>query len=181
MDACAYILLRDNPAGTLTDYKETMHDRREIPVSACPASIEDLLESSRRSTEGHEDLSHFILLLERLDEHAAIYQDKRREAARAAKAAKRPPTRFELLAGITRAHPGSTLAWCRVDTDNDFEYHGERFTIDKAVTQYQPTDTEEGPYYDMDEVLVVRTAENELYFFDQRLTPIGGDMILGPL
>ena len=57
LDRCAYLLLRDGPGDTLTDYKVMMQGRREISESSCPSDIQDLFYAGApvlRSTAGEE-------------------------------------------------------------------------------------------------------------------------------
>ena len=44
LDSCAYILLRDDPGDTLTDYKDIIIGSKELNVSSCPAYIADVID-----------------------------------------------------------------------------------------------------------------------------------------
>ena len=177
LDGCAYLLLRDNPADTLTEYKDTLNAAREIPVSACPAFVEDVLESCRQASDEDDDIdaARFTLLLERLDERTKKHQSPKRSLERARKP--RPDTRFDRIERIKRLFPGCTLSLHRVDTENRFVMGGDAYAIDEAVEAYQPIDTAEGEWYEMDEVWVVCEADGRLHFYDQRLEPIADEMI----
>ena len=81
LDGCAYLLLRDNPEGTLTDYKEMTRGRNEIDVSSCPAWVGDLLDAGGYSLRGGdiEENARFACLLERLEERRKNTKSKRRK------------------------------------------------------------------------------------------------------
>lgn len=80
LDGCAYLLLRDAPEGTLTDYKEIMRGRKEIDVSSCPSWIADRLDAGGHtlSCAAREEQERFQVLLDRLDEKAHAYISRRK-------------------------------------------------------------------------------------------------------
>lgn len=173
LDACAYLLLRDNPEGTVSHYKDIMNGKREIPVSSCPQMVDHLIYSGRQppEDEGDNEFSKFALMLERLDARAKPYESKRK------KKPKKKETQFQRAERIRKEHPGCRFFFCRVNTENRFEYNGVYYRIDESVEVYQPKQTREGALYDMDEITVVRAADGKLYFYDQKMYPLDREAI----
>ncbi len=165
LDNCAYILLRDNPEGTLSHYKEIVVGSHEIPVSSCPACIDETISGGHAEDDESEE-SRFTQMLEKLDA---------REATLGIPKPKKKPrveTKFQRTERVREAYPGCTFAHCRVDTTNRFEHDGVWYVIDEWVAAYQPKETKEGLLYDMDTVVVVSDAEGVLHFYDQAMRPI---------
>lgn len=107
LDGCAYILLRDDPGDTLTDYKEIMIGSKELNVSSCPACIADIVDGGGATLSmGDEDENlRFATLLEALDAKADKYRKKP-----AARKKQRPDTRFDRLERIRRAYTGCQIS-----------------------------------------------------------------------
>lgn len=176
LDSLAYLLLRDNPEGTLTLYKEYARGSSEIPVSSCPTIISDMFYCDNAGTKEEAQLRDpgYKAMLEsldnRTDKHAAILAQSK---------PKKPdePTRSSRLEAIRKHYPACTFSFCRVDTDNCFEYSGIRLCIAEHVEAYRPKQTLEGLLYDMDQVLVVEATNHERYYYDQRIAPIDPDHI----
>ena len=78
LDSCAYLLLRDNPEGTLTDYKEVMHGRNEIDVSSCPSWIADRMDAGGCTLSGgmEDERTRFECLLDKLDSKVTALENK---------------------------------------------------------------------------------------------------------
>lgn len=55
----------------VTDYKEVMRGKSEIPISSCPPCVEDMLYGSGADPEHGADDGFFRPMVERLDERAA--------------------------------------------------------------------------------------------------------------
>ena len=159
LDSLAYYYLLGNTQGVVTDYKKVMHAKREIPVSNCPAYIENLLYSTVGTTSqaDREEASSFKIMLEKLDSNAEKYETQKVNK-------KRQESLFQKhnRLGI---HGGE---WCRVDTDGIFEHNGRKYEIDKGETQYQPIETDIGLLYDMDRILVTGTGN----FYDMKYDPV---------
>ena len=173
LDGCAYILLRDNSEGTLTTYKEKMNGTREVPVSSCPDYFEDMLYSNRKPPDeerGSARDTQFANMLERMDQQKSRLSNRKKKADW-------PATRFHRVEEIKTELPGGEFTFCRVDTKNRFEFDGVYYVIDKSQKAYQPKRTKEGSLYDMDQIVVVRTPDRKLHFFDQKLRPIDPDLI----
>lgn len=154
LDSLAYCILIGNTRDIETDYKKVMHAKREIPVSSCPAAIDNMLYASGGTTSqiNEEECASFRVMVEELDERADKYENKKlRRERKDSRYAKR------LRAGIRDGE------WCRVDTDGIFEFGGRRYRIDSGEEQYLPVETEFGLLYDMDRVLASGADGTEFY------------------
>ena len=173
LDCCGYLLLRENPEGTLTDYEEMMHGSREISVSSCPSWIGDKVDGGGCTlTAGQADeQARFECLLDKLDQRVEKY--KRREKKRRVRAG----TRFDRLEAIRKAHPGCSLTGCRVDVNGAFEYDGKRYRVDSTRGKYAPRDTCYGEQYDMDRIVVIALPGGGKLFADQDGWPVDAEMI----
>lgn len=163
LDSCAYLLLRDNPEGTLTDYKEVMHGRIEIDVSSCPSWIADRMDAGGCTLSGsmEDEQARFECLLDKLDSKAEKYM--RREKGISSKA----ETKSQRLQRVRSLHPNAEIEICRVDTDNCFCCCGRYYRIAETVYQYAPRETKEGLLYDMDRVHAVIKDGVPIQFLDQ--------------
>lgn len=155
MDSIAYCLLLGNTNGIETDYKQTMHAKREIPASNCPSFIENMLYASGSVSDAsdREERAGFAVLLDNLDDRAEKYETQK--------------VRRERKESLYHKHNRLGIRggeWCQVDTDGVFECRGHKYQIPHDQYQYQPVDTEVGQLYDMDRILV--TDDNR--FFDMK-------------
>ena len=159
LDSLAYCFLIGNMSGVETDYKKVMHGKREIPVSSCPSQIANLLYATGGQTKqiDHEECVEFRVITDALDAMAEKY-----EAQKAVK--KRQESLFQkrVRLGVCGGE------WCRVDTDNRFEYNGHVYEIDEGETQYQPIETDIGLLYDMDRILATETGD----FYDMKYNKV---------
>lgn len=176
LDSVGYLLLRDNPEDTLTIYKECARGRCEIPVSSCPASVSDLLYGDGADLSDRSGINNeqFTETLADLDERAE------RQASRKTRKQPKHDSRYSQILSIRRQYPGCRFTYCRVDTENCFEYDGQWYAIDESVDAYSPVESEDGPAFPMEEIIVVRDVEGGLHFFDQALCQIEDDMITYP-
>ena len=163
MDSCAYLLLRDNPEGTLTDYKEVMHGRNEIDVSSCPTWVADRMDAGGCTLSGgtEDEQTRFEFLLDRLDSKAEKYM-KRDKRVRS-----RAETKSQRLQRVRDRYPYGRIEICRVDTDNCFSCAGRYYCISESVYQYAPRETKEGLLYDMDRIHAVVEDGIPVLFLDQ--------------
>lgn len=163
LDSCAYLLLRDNPEGTLTDYKEVMHGRNEIDVSSCPSWIADRMDAGGCTLSGgmEDEQTRFECLLDKLDGKAKKYM-KRDRAVRA-----KVETKSQRLQRVRSQHPRAEIRICSVDTDNCFSINGRYYCIAESVYQYAPRETKEGLLYDMDRIHAVLENGIPVLFLDQ--------------
>lgn len=144
-----------NTKGIETDYKKVMHARREIPVSNCPAFVENMLYATGGTTNAidQEECAGFKVMIDELDAKADKY-DRQKVRRERAESQYHKRSRLKIQSG----------EWCRVDTDGVFEYGGDRYRIDPFEVQYQPIETEFGDLYDMDRILV--TGDHPYRFYD---------------
>ena len=165
LDSLAYYYLLGNTQGVVTDYKKVMHAKREIPVSSCPAYVENLLYSTVGTTSqaDREEASSFKTMLERLDANAEKYEVQKTTK-------KRQDSLFQkkLKLGITGGE------WCTVDTENKFWHNNMHYMIDESETQYQPVETEYGEYYSMDKILVSGGNFYDMNYDEVKVYRIGG-------
>lgn len=144
LDSLAYYLLLGHTDGIETEYKRVMNAKREIPVSSCPSSVENMLYANGGSPDEIEsdEQNRFKLMLDKLDHKASIYEDR-----------KKPKNKIEsgqhkrMRLGI---HGG---VWLTVDTEGKFHYNGWQYIVSDQAIQYAPVSTEYGEYYAMDKIL----------------------------
>ena len=163
LDSCAYLLLRDNPEGTLTDYKEVMHGRIEIDVSSCPSWVADKIDAGGCTLTGgtEDEQTRFECMLDRLDSKAEKYM--RHEE----KIAPKVESKSQRLQRVRSQHPHAQIEICRVDTDNCFCCGGRYYCIAETVYQYAPRETKEGLLYDIDRIHAVMENGMPVLFLDQ--------------
>lgn len=80
-------------------------------------------------------------------------------------------TKAKRIDRIKERYPNATVTFCRVDTENCFEYGDSRFRIPMSVTAYAPKQTPSGSFYEMDQAIVVNDG-GRLYFYDQDFSPL---------
>ena len=165
LDDVAYLLLRDDSEGTLTNYKIRAVGSMEIDVSSCPAVYEDIFYGSSAIPHAFNDDGVFEILLEDLDAKAPTKKDR-------AKPRKRIVTRFEKIERLRKTRGDCEIVFCAVDTCGAFVHMEQTYRIDEGAQQYHGRETKEGQYYDMDRVMVVDTVDGERIFFDQNADPL---------
>lgn len=153
-------MLGNNSGDIVTDYKEAMNGKREIPISSCPPCVEDALYGGGSDPEKGSDDGFYKPMTERLDERAAKYEKPKK--ARSAK----PKEPVSLRISRAVGENDYTVTYCRVDTENVFEYGGILYRIENNIPQYKPKLTAVGMLYDMDKIMVIKTADGSLWFFD---------------
>lgn len=172
LDACAYLLLRDNAGDTMSHYKEMARGNTEIPVSSCPPSVSHLIDGGQFSpAEEMLEKERFEQIMDCLCNQPA--QEDRPKARRKP----RPDTNSDRIARIKLQFPGCSFTHCYVDTENEFSFKGIQYAIDKALPAYQPKETRHGLLYDMDQVVVVCEANGTTRFYTQKLEPIDSNMV----
>ncbi len=154
LDSIAYCLLIGNTKGIETDYKKVMHARREVPISNCPAFVENMVYATGGTTDAidREECAGFKVMVDELDAKADKYEKQ--------KVRKAPTESMYHKRNRIGIHGGE---WCRVDTDGVFEHNGIRYRIDPDEVQYQPVETEFGDLYDMDRILATDDTPNKFY------------------
>lgn len=166
--------MRSDTEGIVTDYKDILNGKREVPVSSCPRSVEYALYGNGAPPDDDgERESGFEVLLDNLDRKA-----ERMERRRAAP--KKKPQRVSRIARSEQIR--NELGVCEfffpvVNTDNEFELFGSRYHISNLAVQYDPKQTAEGALYDMDHIACAVRGHEVLAFFDQNLTRIPDELI----
>lgn len=145
LDSLAYRLLLGNTHGIETDYKRTMHQKREIPASSCPSFVENMLYASGGVTEAidRDECESFTEMVRGLDEYAKKYEGQKQTREKR-ESLFHKHNRLGICGGV----------WCRVDTAGVFSCEGRTYQILHDQIQYQPKHTEFGDLYDMDRILV---------------------------
>lgn len=164
--------MRSDTEGIVTDYKDILNGKREVPVSSCPRSVEYSLYGNGAPPED-EDEGRFEVLLDNLDRKAERMERRR-------PAPKKKPQRVSRIARSEQIR--KELGACEfffpvVDTTNEFELFGGRYHISPQVEQYGAKQTQEGKLYDMDHIVCAVCGENIIAFFDQDLMRIPDELI----
>lgn len=152
LDRCAYLLLRDGPGDTLTDYKVMMQGRREISESSCPSDIQDLFYAGApvlRSAAGEE---------------RAAFKQMFSETTLRPKESKTRDGRFERLTRARSLFPDGEIEASIVDTENCFIWANRKYRISREARQYEPVHTRSGDYYALDKILILHRGE-EIFCF----------------
>ena len=165
LDSVAYFLLLGNMNGIESNYRSVMNAKREIPVSNCPSSVDNLFYASGSLNDIHalEEDAMFEVMLDKLDERAAQYEQKKQPRKRT-----RSLFSKKLKAGI---HDGT---WYCVDTDGKFWIGNDIYIIEDNAVQYQPVPTEYGDYYAMDKILAANGKFYDMNFDEVKVLRIGG-------
>lgn len=152
LDRCAYLLLRDGPGDTLTDYKVMMQGRREISESSCPSDIQDLFYAGApvlRSAAGEE---------------RAAFKQMFSETTLRPKESRPHDGRFERLTRAGSLFPDGEIEVSIVDTENCFIWADRKYRISREARQYEPVHTRSGDYYALDKILILHHGE-EIFCF----------------
>lgn len=145
----------------MTDYKDIMNGKREIPISSCPSCIEDQVYGTggtSAETEIEESAS-FKVMLDNLDAKAEKYKPKN------VKPKQRQETMFDRMSEIRKEHPLAKIYFCSVDTYNYFSLFGSLYHLDD-IPQYRPKQTKHGLLYDMDKIICAVDGEH-IFLYDQ--------------
>lgn len=172
LDACAYLLLRDNAEDTLSHYKEMMRGKTEIPVSSCPPSVAHMVDGSQ-FTPAEESLEseRFELMMD------CLLETKASKTQVGKRKKEHLETRSQRIERVRQKHPGCTFDFCPVDTENGFTYRGDRYAIDKSVEDYLPIETKHGLWYGSDQVVIVTEPDGTLFFYTQQFHRINESLV----
>lgn len=175
LDGLAYFLMQGR-IGTdgdiVTDYKNIMNGKREIPVSSCPPSVANALYGWGFDPRQGADDTGFTVMTEMLDEKAAKVERPKKKKPFVHK-----PPRRELYAKAigTDAY---VFEEYRVDTANTFSTpDGGQYCIASSVPQYCPVMTAEGLLYDMDKIIRIRADGGRECWFDMAGCQIDGALV----
>lgn len=165
LDSLAYYFLLGNTDGIETNYRNVMNAKREIPVSSCPSSVDNIFYGSNAYSGDamQEENAAFANMLERLDEIASVYEVKKPTRKRV-----KSKFRKRLRLGIKDGE------WLRVDTDGKFWVGNNHYVISDQEVQYQPVHTEYGDYYAMDKILYANGKFYDMNYDEVKVQAIGG-------
>ena len=165
LDSLAYYFLLGNMGGIETNYRNIMNTTREIPVSSCPSSVDNVFYGSTAYSGDamQEENAVFRNMLERLDEQASVYEVKKPPR-------KKIKSRFRkrLRLGITDGE------WIRVDTEGEFWIGDNQYIISDQEIQYQPISTDYGDYYAMDKILYANGKFYDMNYDEVKVQAVGG-------
>lgn len=172
----AYFLMIGSIGGVgdiVTDYKDLMHGKREIPVSSCPPCVASEIYGASCDPEKGADDTFFRSMVERLDERAAKVERPKKK-----KTAPRKPTPSEKIKNVLGSGIKYSVSYATVNTEGQFASGGKMYRIDGDVEQYKPKRTAVGLLYDMDKIVIVTTAGGEEIFLDMRYDLIPREKII---
>ena len=160
----------------VTDYKQIMNGKREIPVSSCPSFVEDTVYSgvhvNRNDMLMRAEDDCFRGMME--------YADNKAEKRYGVKPRKKKASRTKLdrSMSIRRDNGVKELIPAVVDTENAFSFLGNRYRIiPEQYDKYSPKKTKAGELYDMDTVYCAVAASGAVQFYDAELERIPDDAI----
>lgn len=174
LNGISYFLMVGNTEGVVTDYKDIMNGKREIPISSCPSCVEDALYGggSTISPQSPDEEARFEQMLDRLDSRAAKVE-KKKPVQR-----KKTVTKADRLKAIRDQHNGRCeFVYSIVDTENSFMLNGHRYVISDQATQYAAKQTELGEQYDMDRIVCVNTPDG-WRFYDMDIIRLPDEWII---
>lgn len=147
----------------VTNYKEIMNGKREIPISSCPSQIEDYVygTGSVLHTQAEDDESAFCKTISE-----PITSVKKRK--------KTVENERDRKIKQIRKDCGNDAAftYCYVDTEYCFRYNGNVYQIDASVEAYAPKSTPLGILWDMDKVVCVKSKDGQVRFYTAKYDPI---------
>ena len=161
LNSLAYYLLFDDTEGIVTDYKEQMTGKREIPISSCP-EIEDAMYSSSSVPKQTEQDWILRQLPEEGKEQKPVKKTPKKE------------TRWDRIQRSHEVHRGFQIYGpVIVDTENKFTFQGARYMIDTKLAPQYSANSEE--VYGMDRIWVMKKASAlpiQEFFYDQEFFEI---------
>ena len=165
LDSLAYYFLLGNTGGIETNYQSVMTAKREIPVSSCPSSIDNIFYGSTAYSGDamQEENTVFRNMLEKLDEQASVYEVKKPQGKRV-----KSKLHKILRLGIKNGE------WIRVDTEGKFWIGDNQYIISDQEIQYQPVSTDYGDYYAMDKILYADGKFYDMNYDEVEVHAIGG-------
>lgn len=179
LEGAANFLLLGNTKDVITDYKEMVHNVREIPMSNCPDGLSDGIYSSRSlitdklyAQGNKEAFDNMIDGLESiLPPSVKKTIDKAREGSYKGRSKKRKrKDRYTIVHGLKDQYGITHFERCVVDADGIFEWDGKEYKV--TAPQYAGTPTEDGDvFYAMDKI-IVGVASDGLLFFDMRFAKL---------
>ena len=168
LDGLAYFLLLGETKGIVdivTDYKDIMTGKYEIPMSSCPSRIENEIYGSRIQGQGNDatdEMEKMVLasILKEKEERAdAVYKHKDRKK-------ERTEERFDRIRKVREVYPEITFRRYIVDTENTFrDSDGKEHRIDiQKSREYTPVDTKYGPFWPETYIVEGETRDGKKYY-----------------
>ena len=151
----------------MTNYKEMMNGKREIPISSCPSHIEDLVYGTGS------------ILHSQSEEEAVVIEKTAAEETPPKKGKKNMVSEKTMKLRELRKECGyeAELTYCTVYTDNTFRYGGEIYQIDESVEAYAPKATALGVLYDMDKIICIKCKDGRVCFYTAAYDKIDDSLI----
>lgn len=151
----------------MTNYKEMMNGKREIPISSCPSHIEDLVYGTGS------------VLHSQPEEEAVVIEKTATEETPPKKGKKNMVSEKTAKLRDLRRECGfdSEFSYCTVYTDNTFRYGDEIYRIDESVEAYAPKMTALGPLYDMDKIICIKCKNGRVCFYTTAYDKIDDSLI----
>ena len=163
-----YFLLLGATEDMVTNYKEMMNGKREIPISSCPPQIEDLVYGTGS------------VLHSSSEENEAAFQNLIAEPVTPPKKGRKKVVneREQKLRQIRKeCGQNAVFTYRTVDTSNRFRYLGDLYEIAESVEAYAPKETPLGLLYDMDKIVCV-DGGNGVRFYTMTYDPIEESQVL---
>ena len=177
LNGVAYFLMVGNTEGIVTDYKEIMNGKREIPISSCPSYIEDAVYGGGATiaeASADED-THYKAMVERLDARA----DKKYSPASRKASRHTDITKSKKIEQIKSRIGSCVFDYPVVDTNNVFYLRGKKYRIAERVEQYRPKQTDVGLQYDMDHIVCVTALSGgTIHFFDMDMNMQDSELVV---
>lgn len=172
MNGVSYFLMVGNTEGVVTDYKDIMNGKREIPISSCPPCVEDAVYGggSTICPKSPEDDIRFGSMIDKLDSRAAKVEKKKPVSK------KRTVTKSDRLKAIRDRCGACEFVYPIVDTENEFRLLGNLYVISGQAVEYSAKQTSYGELYDMDRIVCVITKDG-LEFYNMDIERIPDDWI----
>lgn len=162
LDGLGYFMMLNDTkdTGIVTEYKAKVHAAKEIPVSACPAAVQDVFYAS-----GAGDAPETIP--DRLDVTAKKATTRRTARYR---------TKSDRVRDFEKAFRPLRYEYATVDTDGNFSVGGVRLHVSDKCQQYAAKQLKDDVLYDMDKVIAAYVREGKssehVYFFDMNFEAI---------
>lgn len=160
LNGVSYFLMVGNTEGVVTDYKDIMNGKREIPISSCPSCVEDAVYGggSTISSNSPDEDARFGQMLDKLDNRAAKVEKKKGNQK------KRTITKADRQKAIRDEYGRCQFIYPIVNTENEFVFGGNTYVISDQAVQYAAKATVQGDLYDMDRIVCVITEAGTLFF-----------------
>lgn len=174
LNGLAYFRMQGNTDGIVTDYKRLVNGKREIPISSCPAYVEDQVYGTGPTLLPNGDEA----LLRSEESDNGVKKPKSKKSKSGKKSKEKILSRFDKVAKIKSMIGRSDFYYPTVDTDNHFALKGNRYTIDDCISCYQGKQVgDDDVLFDMDKIICAITPDGRFYFFDMNFDSIPNEYI----